>query len=140
MEQVAADSLFDPNQKEAFYTVLIRTDEAQLTRNGEVYTIIPGMITDVDIIVGRKSILTYLLKPLNKARQEALRERWRRRPPDRPIADESGPAQELHVEDAPAHIQVSHPDNRRPTAGVRSRANLLVAPGGCRSRAVDAVG
>ena len=75
VEQVSADSLFDPNQKEAFYTVLVRTDEAELTRNGEVYPIIPGMITDVDIITGRKSILTYLLKPINKARQEALRER-----------------------------------------------------------------
>ena len=75
VEQVAADSLFDPNQKEAFYTVLVRTDEAQLTRNGQVYPIIPGMITDVDIITGRKSILTYLLKPINKAREEALRER-----------------------------------------------------------------
>lgn len=75
VEQVAADSLFDPNQKEAFYTVLVRTEEAHLTRNGEIFPIIPGMICDVDIITGRKSILTYLLKPLNKARQEALRER-----------------------------------------------------------------
>ena len=33
------------------------------------------MICDVEIITGRKSVLNYLLKPVNKARSEALRER-----------------------------------------------------------------
>jgi adhesin transport system membrane fusion protein len=75
VEQVSADSLFDPNQKEAFYTVIVRTQEASLSRHGKVFPIIPGMICDVDIITGSKSILTYLLKPVNRARQEALRER-----------------------------------------------------------------
>jgi adhesin transport system membrane fusion protein len=33
------------------------------------------MITSVDILTGEKSVLTYLLKPINRARSEALRER-----------------------------------------------------------------
>jgi membrane fusion protein, adhesin transport system len=37
--------------------------------------ITPGMMTDTQIITGRKSILSYLLKPLSRARSEALRER-----------------------------------------------------------------
>ena len=35
----------------------------------------PGMICTVEIMTGRKTILSYLLKPINKARDEALRER-----------------------------------------------------------------
>jgi adhesin transport system membrane fusion protein len=37
--------------------------------------IIPGMVASVDIITGKKSILSYLLKPVLKARAEALHER-----------------------------------------------------------------
>jgi adhesin transport system membrane fusion protein len=75
VEHVSADSLFDSNAKENFYAVIIRTDEATLKRGNVEYPIIPGMITDVDIITGRKSILTYLMKPINRAWREALRER-----------------------------------------------------------------
>jgi adhesin transport system membrane fusion protein len=39
------------------------------------YSIIPGMICTVEIMTGRKTILSYLLKPINKARNEAMRER-----------------------------------------------------------------
>jgi adhesin transport system membrane fusion protein len=37
--------------------------------------ITPGMVCDVEILTGRKSVLAYLLKPIMKARSEALRER-----------------------------------------------------------------
>ncbi|MGE6241321.1 hypothetical protein [Ectopseudomonas guguanensis] len=37
--------------------------------------IIPGMVATVDIITGEKSVLAYLLKPVLKARSEAMRER-----------------------------------------------------------------
>ncbi len=37
--------------------------------------IIPGMVVSVDILTGRKTILSYLLKPLLRAQQTALRER-----------------------------------------------------------------
>jgi adhesin transport system membrane fusion protein len=33
------------------------------------------MVASVDIMTGKKTVLDYLLKPINKARQEALRER-----------------------------------------------------------------
>ena len=35
----------------------------------------PGMIAQVDILTGKKTVLDYLLKPIIKARQESLRER-----------------------------------------------------------------
>ncbi len=75
VDQVSPDSVLDPETREAFYTVLIRTDTAELERNGQTFPILPGMVTQVDILTGKKTILQYLLKPINKAREEALRER-----------------------------------------------------------------
>ncbi|MEH0016133.1 hemolysin secretion protein D, partial [Citrobacter portucalensis] len=37
--------------------------------------IIPGIVASVDILTGKKTILSYLLKPIIRARAEALRER-----------------------------------------------------------------
>jgi adhesin transport system membrane fusion protein len=72
---VSADSLVDQKTGEPFYQVQVTTDEAKLESKGKSYVIIPGMICSVEIMTGRKTILHYLLKPFNKARDEALRER-----------------------------------------------------------------
>jgi adhesin transport system membrane fusion protein len=73
--QVSADSIYDENEKQAYFTVIVQTDKSYLTARGVRLPITPGMMTDTQIITGRKSILTYLLKPVLKARSEALRER-----------------------------------------------------------------
>ena len=73
--QVSADSTYDEQKQEAYFTVVVETDKAWLAAAGRQLPITPGMICDVEIITGRKSVLTYLLKPVLKARQEALRER-----------------------------------------------------------------
>jgi adhesin transport system membrane fusion protein len=75
VDQVSPDSVLDPETRETFYTVLVRTDIAELERDGQTFPILPGMVTQVDILTGKKTILQYLLKPVNKAREEALRER-----------------------------------------------------------------
>lgn len=75
VEQVSADSVYDSNLKETFYIVLVRSDETSLKMGKNTHSIIPGMTADVDIVTGEKSILTYLLKPINRARHEALTER-----------------------------------------------------------------
>lgn len=75
VERVSADSIYDPNLKESFYTVTVRTGESKLQSKGKTLTILPGMICDVDIITGQKTILQYILKPIRRARWEALRER-----------------------------------------------------------------
>ena len=72
---VSADSLVDTNTGEPYYQVRVATDQAALMSKGKSYAIIPGMICSVEIMTGRKTILSYLLKPINKARDEALRER-----------------------------------------------------------------
>ena len=72
---VSADSLVDTNTGEPYYQVRVATDQATLESKGKSYAIIPGMVCSVEIMTGRKTILHYLLKPFNKARDEALRER-----------------------------------------------------------------
>ena len=73
--QVSADSIYDEVEKQAYFTVIVETTKSFLPSGAHRLPITPGMITDTQIITGRKSVLSYLLKPLNKARSEALRER-----------------------------------------------------------------
>ncbi|TPK92971.1 MULTISPECIES: HlyD family type I secretion periplasmic adaptor subunit [unclassified Mesorhizobium] len=75
VSNITADSLVDQKTGEPYYQVRVATDKSTLTRNGKTYSIIPGMICSVDIKTGHKTILNYLLKPINKARQEAMSER-----------------------------------------------------------------
>ena len=74
VEGISADTI--QNEKgESFYRVTIRTKETVMKHKGKDLPIIPGMTANVQILTGRKSVLDYLLKPIMKARQEALRER-----------------------------------------------------------------
>lgn len=68
---VAADSIVD-EKGNAFYIVKIQTLKPSL---GEDLPIIPGMVAQVDIITGKKSVLAYLLKPVLKAKSYAFTER-----------------------------------------------------------------
>jgi len=72
---ITADSLVDQNTGEPYYQVRVATEKSALERDGKLHSIIPGMICTVEIMTGRKTILSYLMKPINKAREEALRER-----------------------------------------------------------------
>ncbi|MDI1251551.1 HlyD family type I secretion periplasmic adaptor subunit [Thermomonas sp.] len=71
LEFIGADSVTD-ERGNTFYTVRVRTEKSKL---GEGLPIIPGMVAEVDIITGQKSILSYLLKPVLKAKQAAFTER-----------------------------------------------------------------
>ncbi|WP_037503253.1 HlyD family type I secretion periplasmic adaptor subunit [Sphingomonas jaspsi] len=73
--QVSADSIYDEATKEAYFNVIVETTRSYLTAAGRRLPITPGMMTDTQIITGRKSILSYLLKPVLKVRSDALRER-----------------------------------------------------------------
>jgi adhesin transport system membrane fusion protein len=73
--QVSADSIYDEVERQAFFNVIVETNRSYLVAAGRKLPIAPGMMTDTQIITGRKSVLTYLLKPVLKARSDALRER-----------------------------------------------------------------
>lgn len=73
---ISPDTLQDEVKPEIYYyRVFIRTEQDSLqNKAGKRFAIVPGMIATVDIRTGEKTILDYLIKPLNRAR-EALRER-----------------------------------------------------------------
>jgi len=73
--QISADSIYDEVKQEAYFTVIVETDRAWLQSADKKLPITPGMICDVEILTGRKSILSYLLKPVLRARSQALTER-----------------------------------------------------------------
>lgn len=70
VEQISEDTIEEETSrgKEAFYEVLIRTEKAYLERNGTTLPIRPGMVAQVDIQTGKRTLLSYLLKPIIKAR------------------------------------------------------------------------
>ncbi|WP_122421063.1 HlyD family type I secretion periplasmic adaptor subunit [Pseudomonas viridiflava] len=74
LELIGADTITD-DRDNSFYLIQVRTDSNHLGSDSRPLLIIPGMIATVDIITGEKSVLDYLLKPVLKARAEALRER-----------------------------------------------------------------
>ncbi len=74
VENISADTL-QGQQGETFYQVKVRTEQAHLEHAGQSLPIMAGMMAEVDVLTGKKSILDYLLKPLLKAQQRAFRER-----------------------------------------------------------------
>ena len=74
VEQISADTITD-EEGDSFYMVRVRTDQNYIDTPKGALPIIPGMLTDVDILTGKKTVLTYLLKPILRARERAMRER-----------------------------------------------------------------
>ena len=74
LELIGADTITD-DKGNSFYLIQVRTDKNHLGGDVKPLLIIPGMVATVDIITGEKSVLDYLLKPVLKARTEAMRER-----------------------------------------------------------------
>jgi adhesin transport system membrane fusion protein len=68
---IGADSVLD-EKGNAFFHVRVRTHKPSL---GPGLPIIPGMVAQVDILTGKKTVLSYLLKPVLRARANALTER-----------------------------------------------------------------
>jgi membrane fusion protein, adhesin transport system len=76
IENISPDTLREDKKSEddTYYRVLVRTETASLTSNGQTLAIMPGMTATVEIRTGEKTVMDYLLKPVFKVR-EALRER-----------------------------------------------------------------
>ncbi len=82
VESISADSFVDENARnrsggvpDAYFKVNVRTQRNYLQRFGQRFPIKSGMVATADIITGRKTVLQYLMKPLNKVGERALTER-----------------------------------------------------------------
>ena len=76
VSSISPDTIKDEvNPDIYYYRVFVRTKSVSLVNKaGKHFPIVPGMIATVDIHTGSKTVMQYLLKPLNRAR-EGLRER-----------------------------------------------------------------
>jgi adhesin transport system membrane fusion protein len=71
VEGISANSVVD-EKGNAYYVVRVKTLKSSL---GKGLPIIPGMVAQVDIMTGKKTVLSYLLKPVLKAKAYAFSER-----------------------------------------------------------------
>ena len=69
---MASAKVVTDDKGNAFYIVRVRTLKSSL---GENLPIIPGMVAEVDILTGKKTVLSYLIKPVIRAKANALTER-----------------------------------------------------------------
>lgn len=74
VERIGADTITN-DEGETFYRVIVRTDRNFLGTEASPLPIMPGMVVNASILTGNKTVLDYLLKPIVKARSEALREK-----------------------------------------------------------------
>lgn len=75
VDQISADTIVD-QKGNSFYLIRVRTLQTELRdAKGQILPIIPGMVAQVDIMTGKRTVLDYLTKPFIKARYTALRER-----------------------------------------------------------------
>jgi membrane fusion protein, adhesin transport system len=72
LEQIGADSVVD-EKGNAYFIVKVRTLSNSI--GDQKFPIIPGMVAEVDILTGKKSVLSYLLKPILRAHAKAMTER-----------------------------------------------------------------
>ena len=75
LEQIGADTITDEDKKTTYYISKLRTERSHLGTDEKPLLIIPGMVASMDIITGKKTVLSYLLKPIIRTRAEALHER-----------------------------------------------------------------
>ena len=71
---ISPDTITEKDDK-TYYLVRIETEKNYIGEKDKSMKIIPGMVADVDIITGKKTILDYILKPILKTKQYTFTER-----------------------------------------------------------------
>jgi adhesin transport system membrane fusion protein len=72
VERIAADAVIDPRDGQLSYGILVRTDPGQL--GGAGFSVVPGMAVEVDLMVGERTILSYLTDRIFRLQEAAFRE------------------------------------------------------------------
>jgi hemolysin D len=65
----------EPNGQELVYVARIKLDQMQMNVDGKLVNLTPGMAVTAEIKTGHRRIIEYLLSPLARHSQQALRER-----------------------------------------------------------------
>lgn len=72
--RIGADAVQRPDRDEQAFVVQVRTSTNILDADGAAVEIVPGMVTQVDILAGRKTVLDYITQPVVRVRDRALRD------------------------------------------------------------------
>ncbi|MCD1625688.1 MAG: HlyD family type I secretion periplasmic adaptor subunit [Paracoccaceae bacterium] len=72
--RIGATAVTRPDRDEQAFVVQIRTFSNLLDAEGAAVEIVPGMVTEVDILAGRKTVLDYILRPVVRVKERALRD------------------------------------------------------------------
>ena len=72
--KVSPDTVFRDETKDYSYTVTIDINETIYEDDGSAVEIVPGMMSQVDIIRGSRTILEYMWQPFAKVKDTAFRE------------------------------------------------------------------
>jgi len=79
IESISPDALGDPDRAvgsndPTYYRVMLRVDSNTLHEKGKPLPLLPGMTGSVEVRIGERSVLNFLLRPMLKSK-EAFRER-----------------------------------------------------------------
>ena len=72
--RVGADATRRPDREEMAFAVEIRTVGLLTDSEGNAVEVLPGMVATVDILSGKRTVLEYLIEPVVRVKQAALRE------------------------------------------------------------------
>ncbi len=78
VKYISPDTLMEKTSEgeKYYFRVLITLGQTEvIAKNGKKINLTPGMTTQVDIVTGSRSVLTYLTKPVTKTFSEAFHER-----------------------------------------------------------------
>ena len=74
VEQIDADAVIDPKTGALTYGILVRTESAELADGPSRVKVVRGMAVDVDLMVGERTVLSYLTDRIFHVRAAAFRE------------------------------------------------------------------
>jgi len=74
VQRVAPDAIADPNLGQRYYLAEISVSDSELAKLGDDLTIRPGMPAETLIVAGERTMLDYLLSPLERVTRNAFRE------------------------------------------------------------------
>ncbi len=75
VEHISADTIEDEVDKQHYYIIKVRNAVGKMMKDGDELPIIPGMVAEVDVLTGQRTVLEYLTKPFHRMRLNSLRER-----------------------------------------------------------------
>lgn len=72
--RIAADTTFREDSNSHMYAIEIKFENDFLDSSGQIVEVLPGMVAQVDVVRGERSILEYIWQPVAKIKDDAFRQ------------------------------------------------------------------